>query len=378
MRAVLVAIALVACASSELRPSPAQHADVVPAGGAARLDGAIRTAAEKLRSLARPDGSFLYEYRVRDGHEIAGYNIVRHAGAIYALAMYEHMSPDARTRDVIARASRFLLGAVQPLASPASTSAIFNMASPGQVDGDAVLGGTALGVVALLAADSLAPGSVPATTLRALGNFLVFMQRPDGSFFSTYTPGDGATNRFDSLYYPGEAILALARLAAWDKSRGPQWHEAAMRGIKFLATSRANETDLPSDNWALVATEELIGQGGVDAADRELLVRHAEQIVAVNTSTQIADPKSPLYGCYTDDGRTTPSSTHLEGLLAAAAVVPREHVASSIDAGIQFLLASQLPDGAMPADQRRKTVRIDYIQHALSAFIRYRAFEKSP
>ncbi|HEY1810894.1 MAG TPA: hypothetical protein VGG74_00970 [Kofleriaceae bacterium] len=371
MRTVLVAIALVACASSELRPSPPPAR---PARAETRLDVAIRTAAEKLRSLAQPDGSFLYEYRVRDGREIGGYNIVRHAGAIYALAMYEHVSPDARTRDVIARASHYLLDAVKPLASPAGTSAVFSMPSPGELDDDAVLGGTALGVVALISADSLAPESIPAATLRALGNFIVYMQRADGSFFSTYTPGEGVTNRFDSLYYPGEAILALARLAAWDKTHDPRWHDAAMRGIRFLATSRAKATDLPSDNWALVATEELIGQGGVAAGDRELLVRHAEQIVAVNTSTQIADPKNPLYGCFTDDGRTTPSSTHLEGLLAAAAVVPREHVAASIAAGIQFLLASQMPDGAMPADQRRKTVRIDFIQHALSAFIRYRAF----
>jgi hypothetical protein len=369
MRAAVVAVALIACAT-DLHPEPVvAPADVVD--DATRLDAAIHAAGTKLRSLAEPDGSFVYEYRVRDGRTLPGYNIVRHAGAIYALAMYEHVAPDPHTRDVIARASRYLLGAVHPIAPHADISAVYGMNAPGEVSDDAVLGATGLGLVALLAADSLAPETIPAPTLRALGRFIVFMQRPDGSFNSTYNATTGPTNRFDSLYYPGEAILALARLAAWD--RDPRWHDAAMRGIRYLATSRIGKDDVPSDNWALVATEELLGQGGIDARDRDLMLKHAAQIAAVNTSTQHTDPKSALFGCYTDDGRTTPSSTHLEGLLAAAAVLPRDELMRSIDAGIRFLLASQLPDGAMPADQRRKTVRIDYIQHALSAFIRYRA-----
>jgi hypothetical protein len=355
-------------APAEVKPDPAVAGD-----DASRLDAAIRASGERLRALARPDGSFLYEYRVRDGEPIAGYNIVRHAGAIYALAMFEQVAPDPRTRETIARTTKFLLGAIRPLASPAETSAIYGMTAPGELADDAVLGATGLGLVALIAADALDPGAVSGDTLRALGNFLVFMQNPDGSFHSTYTVESGPSNRFDSLYYPGEAILALAQLAARD--RDPRWHDAALRGIRYLATSRANGRDVPSDNWAVVATEELLRQGGLDAADRDLLARHAAQIAAVNTSTQNADPKSALFGCYTDDGRTTPSSTHLEGLLAAASILPRETLEPSIDAGIHFLLASMLPDGAMPADQRKRTVRIDYIQHALSAFIRYRAFE---
>src|SRR5262249_5494752 len=155
-------------------------------------------------------------------------------------------------------------------------SAVFGMNSPGEVADDAVLGATGLGLVGLLAAEELEPGTISAPTLRALGRFLVFMQRPDGSFNSTYNPTTGPTNRFDSLYYPGDALLALAELAAWDHDA--RWREAALRGIRFLATSRAGQSDVPSDNWALVATQELLEQGGVDDRDRELLLHHAAQI----------------------------------------------------------------------------------------------------
>ncbi len=371
MRALVVAIGLVACvrAPAEVKPDPATTSD-----DASRLDAAIRASGERLRALARPDGSFLYEYRVRDGEPIAGYNIVRHAGAIYALAMFEHVAPDPRTREAITRTTKFLLGAIRPLASPPETSAIYGMAAPGELAADAVLGATGLGLVALIAADSLEPGAIPADTLRALGNFLVFMQNPDGSFHSTYTAESGPSNRFDSLYYPGEAILALAQLAAHD--RDPRWHEGRVARDPVSRDVARERQRRAERQLGRRRDRRALAPGRARRRRPRLLARHAAQIAAVNTSTQIADPKSALFGCYTDDGRTTPSSTHLEGLLAAAAILPHEMLAPSIDAGIHFLLASQLSDGAMPADQRRKrTVRIDYIQHALSAFIGYRAFE---
>jgi hypothetical protein len=371
MRAL--AIAVIAAALEACWPSahPRGRIDLrLEADDASRIDTAIRGAGTRLRELVRPDGRFIYEYRVATGVETGDYNIVRHAGAIYALAMFERTAPDPRTRAAIAAASRYLISAsVRPVARSADTSAVYSIDAPGE----AVLGATGLGVVALLAADQLAPRTIDPAMLRALGNFLIYMQRPDGSFFSAYTADGGRNGERDSLYYPGEAILALARLHAWDHD--PRWHDAALGGLRYLARARAGSSDVPSDNWALVATAELLRQRGVDDADRTLLVHHAEQIVETNLRTQIVDPQSPIFGGYTDDGRTTPSSTHLEGLLAASTFVQRDDLRASIDAGIHLLLASQLPDGAIPGSDRRRLVRIDFIQHALSAFIRYRELE---
>lgn len=349
------------------------HVRPAPPVDPVRLDAAIRGAGDRLRALVQPDGSFIYAYHVRDGRSAGGYNIVRHAGAIYALAMFEQLWPDPRTRAAIARARDYLLRAIRPAGEGAS--AVFRMDAPGVVEDDTVLGATGLGLVALLAADALEPGSVPIETLRSLGRFILYMQRADGSFASTYAPDAGRTDRFDSLYYPGEAILALVELAARD--RDPAWHEAALRGMRFLAHSRERGRDVPADNWALVATQALFARGDLGAADRELFARHAALIAGADLAGQVLDPASAIYGCFTHDGRTTPSATRLEGLLAASALLPAERIATPIAAGIGFLLASQLADGALPGDQHRLTVRIDYIQHALSALIRYRAWGRS-
>ena len=363
MRLLLIAMLAISCV-----PPPPPPSGPVQIENVARLDAAIHRAGTKLRELARSDGLFTYEYRVASGKSTGEYNIVRHAGAIYALAQFEQVDPDPATRDVIARTSDYLVKhAVRSVTD--QVSAIFSMAAPGALEVDASLGATGLGVVALISADTLEPGSIPDDTLRALGNFLVYMQRPDGSFYSTWLQDGGRTAKFDSLYYPGEAILGLALLAT--HVHDDRYRDAALKGLRFLAVARQTSRDVPSDNWALVATEQLIGP--LAGADRVLLMHHADQIATVNLSTQILDSHSPIFGCYTDDGRTTPSSTHLEGLLAAASYLPRTDLRASIDAGIHFLIASQLADGAMPADQQQKLVRIDYIQHALSAFIRYKA-----
>jgi hypothetical protein len=108
---------------------------------------------------------------------------------------------------------------------------------------------------------------------------------------------------------------------------------------------------------------------------------------------------SPSYGCFVDDGRTCPTATRLEGLIAALSYLPEENLPlrhsmrSAIDSGIAFLLRSQVKEGPCAGGIPRKLtaagkqdpgrrdgeIRIDYVQHALSAMIAYEALiRKTP
>jgi hypothetical protein len=100
-----------------------------------------------------------------------------------------------------------------------------------------------------------------------------------------------------------------------------------------------------------------------------------------------------LGGGFTQDGRTTPTATRLEGLLAALEFLPREDTAlraqieAAVKLGVEFLLRAQIKSGpfaggvpgAMPertsvvmkAQARESELRIDYVQHALCAWLRY-------
>jgi hypothetical protein len=125
------------------------------------------------------------------------------------------------------------------------------------------------------------------------------------------------------------------------------------------------------------------------ASTKTAMLRHALQVVDSMLAERPDEvTHATLSGCLTDDGRTTPTATRLEGLQAVQHLLPnnkprlRRRVQQAIDGGIGFLLRAQLRDGAlrggMPRamagagdDERAREVRIDYVQHAMSAWLQY-------
>jgi hypothetical protein len=243
--------------------------------------------------------------------------------------------------------------------------------------------------------DGASGGGDIGADLRRLGRFLVRMQRDDGSFASKYYRhgSKAARNDWISLYYPGEACLALALLYKHDPL--PLWLETASKGLMYLAKSRWRKAIVEPDHWALVATEELFSFlrhcGG--HANSEWLLDHARRICASMVAARPLEVGDAWEGCLTDDGRTCPTATRLEGLLGGRRLL-QEHdpelchqMDDVIEAGIRFLLRSQIREGplagAIPkfiivpeADQCHlglgaNEVRIDYVQHSLCAMQRY-------
>jgi hypothetical protein len=366
------------------------------------LRGAIEAAGGYLVRATGPDGGFLYRTDLDPTFEPEpSYNILRHAGAVYSLGMYYGWAPEDKTRRAMERATRYLreccvdeVPGQQGLLAVWSPPEIVLTGKPLQ----AKLGGTGLGLVALAGMEGVGRGSTPATELAALGRFLTFMQKPDGSFYSKYFPDQGRDDSWTSLYYPGEAALGLVMLAEHEGSRG--WLEAAARALGYLAKSREGQSTLPADHWALLATERLLQVDDVESlgVSRQQLVDHAVRICRSILAERPGGEGSRSYsGALTPDSRTTPTSTRLEGLLAALTFLPsdeaelRREMETAIHQGIAFLVRAQVRsgelDGAIPravgpsrprgsrrlpfVDPRASEVRIDYVQHALSAMIRY-------
>ena len=73
------------------------------------VDDAINRSASYLLKITNKDGMF--EYRINMDPTIKvkdKYNIVRHAGTIYAMSMYHERHPDENMRSAIERAGRYL------------------------------------------------------------------------------------------------------------------------------------------------------------------------------------------------------------------------------------------------------------------------------
>jgi len=365
------------------------------------VDEAIDRFASYLMRSTKKDGMFKYRINMDSTVKVKDkYNILRHAGAIYAMCIYYERCPNENMRSAIKRAGRYLRDeSILPISLKDNMLAIW---SKPEVNGSdkplqIKLGGTGLGLVALLSIEKISPGFTPLPVLKALGQSIVYMQKEDGSFYSKYIPSmGGLQDKWQSLYYPGEAALGLLML--YEKDPSNVWLQAAYQALEYLARSRENSTYVPADHWALLATEKILSleKNNEFPISRALLINHAIQICETMLLDQVDNPKRPEYdGGFSGDGRTTPAATRLEGLLAALSFLPsnleiRNRINSSIPRGISFLILAQIKEGefagAMPRAVGRKQgnssdvekfnrrvteVRIDYVQHAMSAMIQY-------
>jgi hypothetical protein len=355
----------------------------------AQLKTAMNDGAAYLVRATKPTGEYVYLDNLQEGKTYKPvYNVLRHAGSMYALADYYSWKPDPKVKDALVSSARFLIEKyAKPIPGETDALAIWALPSDRAGDGptEVKLGGIGLGLVGLIQTEKVAPGTTPLETLRKIGNAALWMQEPDGSFYSKYNPTQGGKDeKWNSLYYPGETALGLAMLAEIDPdpAHKKRWLNAAFRAVGYMAASRKGATNVPADHWILIATAQLwphhaYSDQSISKAD---LIRHAVQICEVIVNDRMLR-----------DVRSTPIATRVEGMNAALTFLPPEHKAlreklqTEIENGVRFLMKAQVkegrmqgavpraytPPGSIPVEPRADEVRIDYVQHALSAWLEY-------
>jgi hypothetical protein len=346
-----------------------------------KLEAGAHAAARALVSLTEPNGRFVYQVNARTDKQLARYNIIRHAGAIYSLAMYDERYPSQAVKDTIVKAVGFMISSsMAPVSGEGFQGRTFlNDPFLKERAGEkslALLGGAGLGLIALTSAERVVKGTVSEDVMRDVARFILFLQKPTGEFFNRFDLKTGRRdNELVSLYYPGEAILGLVMLYKLDHN--PEWLAGAVKGLRFLAVSRVGKYTVPADNWALIATELLMTIESLSNEDRELFIKHASQISAANRATQVLDPESLAFGAYTPSGKVTHTTTRLEGLQAVLpllSIPERSEIKTSVDLALGFVLKSQIKSGryagAIPDAPFGSVLRIDFTQHALSAMLR--------
>jgi len=353
---------------------------------------AVDIATEYLERNCDQGGRFAYLVDIDSEKISPSYNIVRHAGAIYALAMLNRVHPDLNAVNAMVRAARFMCTNYIGADSRSNGSAVWSRPMPSNEVAE--LGAAGLGLVALAGVEQAQPNTFPLAQLQGLGKFILFLQKRDGSFYSKYLADTGPVHDWQSLYYPGEAALGLVDLYELDHSR--EWLIAAGRALSYLAKSRVSLPEPPPDHWALIATAKFLPYYDRSAcpASRAELVQHAVRICDQFLAEQITNaPDARLNGGFDPGGRTTPTAIRLEGLLATLEFLPRDNgelrtrIEKAIERGIAFLLNAQMTSGPYaggmpgavlvsgPSGDRNShsasRIRIDYVQHALSAWLRY-------
>ena len=355
---------------------------VLPVGIAAAPS---KLAAHYLEAVCDENGKFTYVVDPNSGKVSSSYNILRHAGSIYSLAMFNQAHPDPKAVEAMVRAAAFMRK--NYIGPDEGSHALAVWSEPLPEKSDAELGAAGLG---LDCADRPRSGKTECHSARrpaGIGALLSSLcRRAMVVLPGKYSPDSGPDEDFNSLYYPGEAALGLISL--YELDHRTEWLVAAGNALSYLAKSRVNVRKLPPDHWALIATSRFLQYcpEGECAVSRAELIEHAARICDRFLRDQVGSaPDARRNGAFGADGRTTPAAIRLEGLLATLEYLPdddtgrRDRIEGAIDRGIAFLLAAQITagpyaggmPGAVSSAPHAAEIRIDYVQHALSAWLRY-------
>lgn len=340
---------------------------------------AINKMAFYIYTGCKKDGKFTYRVNTDPTVKVPNtYNVLRHAGAIYALTEYG-MTFGSIPIETIKKSISWLkkTTAIKMKEFSGNEIAIFTgkKITNKKEESHAKLGATSLTILALLKANKL-DVNTRLDYINRLAAFLTWMQKEDGSYYSKFIPTTGRNDSWDSLYYPGQTILALSELG------GESNILAAINALRYMALQRQDmdNSEAPIDHWALIGTASIFNNHSkfINIDNSTLLQYHAHKIINNIINTLPHTIKR---------GKNCQIASRLEGLISMNSFINpeltnRDDYENAIQKGISHLLTAFEKTGSYvggitreynpPTPDKRSTeIRIDYVQHSLCAFINY-------
>ena len=346
-----------------------------------RLRVAITEGSEYLARATDADGRFVYAYLAKQSQVKDEYNMVRHAGTVFAMIQAYELSRDPVVLAAAERAIEFMYRHVVPYGESGQDMAALAF------NGKIKLGGVALATFALATHVRVTGRRDHLPVAQKLCRYMVSQQRKDGSFVHQRRhPGD-VELPFVSMYYPGEALLGL--LAVYRIDGDPRWLNAAEKGARFLIETRdaGVPTDqLEHDHWLLYALERLHAERP-HPVFLDHALRIAEAIIGAQKKSGLPTDQIGAYA--TNEPRATPIATRNEGLMAAYRMARThgeldvaERILAAVELGNEVLVSMRITPmralylqqpvralGGVTRSHDNFEIRIDYVQHSISAWL---------
>ncbi len=199
-----------------------------------------------LADQVKEDGAFVYGIYPRFDKEIQGYNILRHAGAVWALICRYRMAPDASLAAKIDQAVGYLL---TQICYDGEGRAYLYEAKSDEVK----LGGCGIAVVALTEYMDVFQNKAYQEVCEALGEgILSMLDLSKGTYYHVLNGDFSRKEEFRTVYYDGEATFALCRLYGLTGER--KWLDAAERAVQhFIAADYSQYRD----HWVSYSLNEM-------------------------------------------------------------------------------------------------------------------------
>jgi hypothetical protein len=325
-------------------------------------------------------GQFIYEYTPFQNKKSPRYNMLRHAGTVYAMLEVFELTKDSGMLTCARQGLKYLTGRIEPVQ-------INGKECSALVHNDSIkLGGNGLSIIALAKFCEVTRTQAYVPLMQELAKWIVHQQRDDGWFpVHKMIKSTMQATDFVSGYYPGEAILALVRLYRIDKE--DKWLSAAQKAADYIIHVR-DRNKIIHDHWFMYALNDLYRC----CPKRDYIV-HSLKMAKEICSAQIRNhpDRAGWNGGYqvgAPPPRSTPAACRSEGLSATYNLV-RDYgdesdkqalapIKQAIQSGIDFQLQMQVKGdikiskkwlGGFMESPVNGTIRIDYTQHNISSII---------
>jgi hypothetical protein len=354
-----------------------------------RLVAGVRHGADYLLRVMNAEGRYVYMYHPMEDRDDGSYGLLRHAGSTYALLeAYEELgTPAYAAKGELAL--QYLKARLRDDPESQGKYAVDTNDEEQQR-----VGGAGLSLLAF-AKDAAVTGSrTELETMRALARSILKAQYEDGHFRSNadVEHETGKKLKREPVYYPGEAVLGLVRLYAIDPQ--PAYLDAARRGADWVVHVRdalVSEDNQEHDHWMSYAMNDLFRI----THDRAYL-DFAYKIARAIEKKQRTGADAPDFAGTFYDGETTPASTRLEAydadialarfagepedwLLGPAREVARSTLGQQFDPDNDYWLKNPgKAEGGVRESLFVPDVRIDYVQHAMSAWLHLARILRDP
>jgi hypothetical protein len=341
-----------------------------------------------LAGVIRSTGAFYYIYNPGDDEYVKdSYNEVRHSGTTFSMYQAFELTQD---QAVLAAADM----ALEYIDENSLEIEGHGRAYIDLENDTTSIGGQALSLLAVLERRRVTGETNYDGLIEDLGKFLLAMEMTDepGRYFFSYDhPTRKLSTEPDVVYYPGECLLALTRLAQQFPD-GP-YLDAAKRAAQYLVYER--DGNLPAigeapreDHWLTIALGELY-RLNPDPGYQTVAYLIADLMISKQYTADDGYPDKIGGARKTSAISYTSTATKGEAIVAAWALAKYAADQPAIDRfalaaqrNAQFQMRVQYTElntelfptpsrliGGWPGSPVDQSIRIDYVQHNISVLI---------
>jgi hypothetical protein len=330
-----------------------------------------------LLNCIKENGAFIYKIDCDTGVIARQYNILRHAGSLYALCRGIQYTDFEDKNKLLNRSFSYLEKCILPVKGKNNLYCVVEK-------NEVKLGGAGLALLALVEWYLLEPSEEKLKLMEHLASFIFYMQEESGKFRSKFYYVNNYPSNFESTYYTGEAILALLRY--FRITNDQKSLIVASRGIDYMIDNPVLNSEGSHDHnhWLAIALADFyrITQRKDVYDELQSITEATLNSVKSNYNKKTKSYKLSSAGMSTR-GETLTAALLLEYDIGRVEKIPL--FISALNEITNYCFALQLGaeahfgnfslKGGIIKSNKRRHVRIDYVQHFMQVLLEMDHFQ---